>query len=356
MYFSGVTREQYQQAVRTGSNIDWQCVKCKPVPLHEFISEVSIFEPPADSTHLSACLPVPSTADSFAVPSIANSFAVLSTTNSFTVLSTTNSFTVPSNNSSMPSLSSCDFDIYDNLLPSFNVPGYQSEDSFDESLPICATALSLAPLEYHIIPAASNHGKQKLTDSVGYSYTVKRTTSKGVNWQCTQQNPKGGIYGKATVIQRGDTFEKSCNSHECQAQPGIPNTLVTKRKIKGTALTEIFTSAAEITEKILVENVNSEPTPSLPVANYLAQSSNHYCQHFHPMDPTDLDFDIAEGYLPEGFLCSDITVGNNHHLIFVTNKMIELFSHARNWFIDATFKIHTSIHPAAQHSCLHQIR
>ena len=100
------------------------------------------------------------------------------------------------------------------------MPDYQCEDSFHESLPIGTTVQSLAPLEYYIIE--------------GYSYTVKRTTSKGVHWQCTQQNPKGGIYCKATVFQRGDTFEKGHNSHDCQTQPGIANILVTKSKIKET--------------------------------------------------------------------------------------------------------------------------
>ena len=61
---------------------------------------------------------------------------------------------------------------------------------------------------------------------------------------------------------------KGCHDHLCQAQPGIVNTLVTQRKIKSAALSNILTSTAEITEGVLAENVNNELTPSLPAHIY----------------------------------------------------------------------------------------
>ena len=71
----------------------------------------------------------------------------------------------------------------------------------------------------------------------------------------------------------------------------------------------------------------------------LAQNANQLQQHAHPKGPKDLDFDLAENFLPEEFLCRDIAVDNHHHLLFATEKMIDILSHAKHWFIDATFKI-----------------
>ena len=93
---------------------------------------------------------------------------------------------------------------------------------------------------------------------------------------------------------------KGCHDHLGQTQPDITNTLVTLKKIKSAALSDIFTSAAEITERVLAENVNNESTPSLPAPIYLAQTANCYCQHFHPKDPIDLNSVLAEGFLQEG--------------------------------------------------------
>ena len=134
-------------------------------------------------------------------------------------------------------------------------------------------------------------------------------------------------------------------------KPSTVTTLVIKRKMKGAALSDIFTSALEITERVFAENVNSEPTPSLPAPICLTQTANCYHQHFHPKDSIDLSFVLAEDFLPEGFLHKDISADNNCHLLFATNKMIEILSQARNWFIDANFKIVR--HPFTQLLSIH---
>ena len=53
----------------------------------------------------------------------------------------------------------------------------------------------------------------------------------------------------------------------------------------------------------------------------------------------NLDIDLAEDFIPEGFFRRDIEVDDHQHPLFGTDKMIDLLSLAKNWFIDATFKI-----------------
>ena len=65
----------------------------------------------------------------------------------------------------------------------------------------------------------------------------------------------------------------------------------------------------------------------------------------------DLNFDLAEKGLPEGFLQADIIIDNKCHLLFATDKMLHLLSCAKNWFIDATFKI--VCHPFTQLLSIH---
>ena len=41
------------------------------------------------------------------------------------------------------------------------------------------------PVTFHIVEGASERGKQKLMDSWGYSYNVKRQRVNATDWQCT---------------------------------------------------------------------------------------------------------------------------------------------------------------------------
>ena len=89
-------------------------------------------------------------------------------------------------NTSMPSID-------DLSLPFFNVPSVPVEDSIADSLPLNATSHEPPELEYHLIPGASKFGKDILTDSSGFSYTIKQMkgTVLGVtNWRCTKCNPQ----------------------------------------------------------------------------------------------------------------------------------------------------------------------
>lgn len=48
---------------------------------------------------------------------------------------------------------------------------------------------------------------------------------------------------------------------------------------------------------------------------------------------------IPASGIPEDFLVRDVKSGNFRHLIFATPDQLQLLSHARTWYMDATFKI-----------------
>ena len=104
-------------------------------------------------------------------------------------------------------------------------------------------------------------------------------------------------------------------------------------------MANLFQSAYEITDQVLTENITDEPTPGLPSKAQLAQNANRRRQRLRPKDPATLDFDLEEDAAPEGFFCHDIKTKNSHHLMFANDKMIDILSRAKNWFVDGTFKI-----------------
>ena len=91
-----------------------------------------------------------------------------------------------------------------------------------------------------------------LTDSHGFSCTKKLpkrgASSDTVYWRCAVCNKD--VRCPATVIQGGNSFTRGKSNHLDSAQPGIANKIFIKKKVKSAALSDIFTSAAEITYKV----------------------------------------------------------------------------------------------------------
>ena len=82
---SGITRKQYCEDVQNKTDIDWLCVNCDHPTCH-FQADLSEFNPPVDSTHLTAePTPDPFTTeptDSFTAEPTAGSFTAEPTANS----------------------------------------------------------------------------------------------------------------------------------------------------------------------------------------------------------------------------------------------------------------------------------
>ena len=55
--------------------------------------------------------------------------------------------------------------------------------------------------------------------------------------------------------------------------------------------------------------------------------------------PEDLSFTINDEHMPSHFLRDDISVGENRHLIFMSETMETLLSTALVWYVDGTFRV-----------------
>ena len=129
----------------------------------------------------------------------------------------------------MPSFST-DVDINELSLACFNQHGFSTEESINDSLPHDAIAADQQEVKYFIISVSSNHGRDKLANSLGFSYTVKDIKGSTTSWRCTIHNKQ--VTCRATVHQVSDIFLRGPQPHLHPTQPGIINTLQTKKRIK----------------------------------------------------------------------------------------------------------------------------
>ncbi|XP_062579977.1 uncharacterized protein LOC134241973 [Saccostrea cucullata] len=86
----------------------------------------------------------------------------------------------------------------------------------------------------------------------------------------------------------------------------------------------------------------SAPEASRPNPNYLVQTGNRLRQMDRPKDPANLDAEIEHEFLDQqcpGFFRRDLDVGNNRHLIFYTDRQMELLAKAKTWYMDGTFRV-----------------
>ncbi|KAG1653158.1 hypothetical protein GQR58_025784 [Nymphon striatum] len=127
-------------------------------------------------------------------------------------------------------------------------------------------------------------------------------------WRCSV---RGKEPCSATVKQVGGTFTMGPKLHNHPAKPGILTA-----EIKSVANLELYDSAESIVKKSA-----------------------------RPKTPEDinciLDQDFIEGQIPEPFLRADIISETSRHIIFATDKQLELLANAKTWYIDGTFKIVT---------------
>ena len=190
---------------------------------------------------------------------------------------------------------------------------------------------------YQIVPASSQRQKDKLIDSDGYTYNVKSKRGATTYWQCTVRNKHTNC--KASVTERGGTYKEGLHQHIHLGKPGTTTVHKVRAMVKRKAADDHFKSAAVIAEEVLHAELNDEPVPTLPSIENLAQAANRHRKKMRPAEPRDLNFNLDENYIPEGFFRGDVKVDNNRHMIFATDRQMQLLHLAKTWFVDATFNV-----------------
>ena len=100
----------------------------------------------------------------------------------------------------------------DTSFGSFAIPEDYQEESMMLPPPPEVVHAPLAPLTYETITSSTQRGKEKLVDSMGYSYIQKKPEKNGVIWwRCSVRNKT--TLCKMTVRQCGDIFVRGSQQH-----------------------------------------------------------------------------------------------------------------------------------------------
>lgn len=145
------------------------------------------------------------------------------------------------------------------------------------------------------------------------------------------------MWCKASVLQKTDGFTRGSQPHIHPAKLGAATATRISTAVKKIAAAEIFTSAAEIVNKVMLEEgipTSTEPLPALKNPEYLARAANRHHQKKRPAEPSDLDFQISEDHIPADFLQSDVTWKATPH---ICNR--KYVTSVKTWYVDGTFKV-----------------
>ncbi|XP_067024035.1 uncharacterized protein [Acropora muricata] len=206
--------------------------------------------------------------------------------------------------------------------------------------PAFTTTLRKTPphkVTYQLVEGGTKRAKTKLADSDGYTYNVQLRRANVTYWQCTVR-PKGN-HCRAIVIQRGNEFQQGKQNHNHPPAAGAATAATVMASVKGRAVEDQFKPASAIVNEVLLNELGDEPCPALPKPHHLARAANRIRQSTRPKDPIDLDFDLQQDQIPNGFLKADIKKHGNRHIILGTDQQLEHLSKAKSWYIDGTFKL-----------------
>ena len=89
----------------------------------------------------------------------------------------------------------------------------------------------------------------------------------------------------------------------------------------------------------MIDLPDDAPEPCRPDVENLARAANRLRQSKRPEEPRNVDFTLAEEYLPENFIISDIQSTTSRHLVFATNKQLQLLARCKTWYMDGTLKL-----------------
>ena len=135
---------------------------------------------------------------------------------------------------------------------------------------------------------------------------------------------------KASIIERSGSFHLGSNAHNHAAEVGATLAASITAKVKAKAAIDIFRLASAIVEEVLLEDLKDVPCSCLPKPEYIARVANRHRQRLRPQDPTDLNFDVEEDHIPDGFLRGDIQVRSRRHLMFATNQQLQHLARAKS--------------------------
>jgi hypothetical protein len=155
------------------------------------------------------------------------------------------------------------------------------------------------------------------------------------------------------------TYQGKLSTHAKKKDVSFKKIIVADSKAKGKE--ERFTSARRVVQPILQKNFDGAPEKELPKMKNVIRAVQRGRGLHIPSNPPDFRFDwgnipfqlltfqfcyIIEtysGFIEPGFYRGDVVVETEctyaRHLIFATDRQLELLRNAKRWYGDATFGI-----------------
>ena len=215
-------------------------------------------------------------------------------------------------------------------------PDDLQESSIADADPVGVSATTTTgAITYTIAWDTSIRGKDKLFDSDGYAYTVKRSTARCITRRCTLRSKK--INCTATVRQL-DPLLWSALDDTSTSRVKVRRFLQqshTKRNCR--RMIDLFQSAGEIVGDLVAECVAA--TQPCPALERMAANVNYHQRRHRPQHPQDLAFPLYVAHIPDDFLRRDVKVDDARHLLFATSLQIDLLDKAKTCYVDATFYV-----------------
>jgi hypothetical protein len=225
----------------------------------------------------------------------------------------------------------------DSYTDSDQLPPDLNESSLLDPTPLAMPAI-VHEVEYKIVSETSIRGKDKLFDTLGYSYTVKKRYSASTTWRCSVRNKS--MQCPATVREFGGEFSPGLRDHIHPPLPGSDIAASIACIAKEKAQENPHQSAGSIVQDLIRDYLPDDvPCPALQQTDYIARNANNHRQKLRPKDPVDLDFALNDEHIPDNFLRKDIALDNARHVMFASDEQLQLLAKAKTWYMDATFKV-----------------
>lgn len=135
------------------------------------------------------------------------------------------------------------------------------------------------------------------------------------------------------------------HTHSHPTPPGLLTATTISAVVKEQCAQDYFTSAADIAEKEFASYKQAHPhAHQLPKLCSLVKQGNRHCQSQRPHHPSHLDFDLIVDSLLPDFIQADVKLqSDTNHIssrhIMATENQFHLFSSAKKWYTDETFRI-----------------
>ena len=280
---TGVTRQQYRNAIRSNCDIVWQCTQCS-IPEEPNPEEPNFEESGPD---FSSDDDVPDPEE----PNIEDS-----------------DLDEPNFEESGPDFGSDDDEEQNSdkpdssdELPSVHQPEVLHESLLDDPAPLAALPQD-GTVTYS--KGKSKRGAEQLISSDGFSYNIMRRNKNGdIKWQCVVRNSKVKCY--AQVTESGDSFVVGSQPHLHPADPGAIQKNTMRTQGKEDAIANPYKSGLQIAKDLQRDN----QVPQLPATSTLARIFNRHRQNTRPNHPTTLEgFTVDCNHVPAIFKTFQIEV------------------------------------------------